>query len=426
MENMSTAVNTSRLKTIGLRVTAFRGGLTGPLTTDAPKLVQNLFLLFVFTIPFEAIDLGFMSGSLSLAKIPGFLFFASYCFYYSFLSPRRSFPCFPSAMWWFAAYVAVYALNGLFISEELIGPFITRLLTLLQLIALFWLASSSFREERITRNIIVTFALASVVLSLGNLLEFPGFSVVDSDRVSSLGHNPNTLAAIMAVSVLSIIGMTIVYKFRSPLRRIMFLGLAFPPLAVVVMTGSRGGMLALMLGLSLYILPCGAPKRLTTRLVVACLAAVAVAYAIANDSVALSRWTATFEEGSLAGRERIYPVAAEMILERPLFGWGPFEMFYELGRRTRRLWKTMDAHNLLLHLGLEVGAAGTVPFLVGLWLCTRAAWRARAGKLGLLPLSLMVATLAVNMSGTGLGRKFTWLIFALALGAGGKPQIRRT
>jgi O-antigen ligase len=211
---------------------------------------------------------------------------------------------------------------------------------------------------------------------------------------------------------------------RSFLQKLMCLGLSVPPLVLVVRTGSRGGMAALLLGLFVYLYPYGRRAKTVQRLIATVLVAGGIAYAISNDSVALSRWTATLEEGSLAGRENIFPVAAEMALERPLLGWGPIEFFFELGQRTGRVWKTVDAHNLLLHLMLEVGVVGTVPFLVGIWLCARAAWKGRSGEYGLLPLSLMVTILVVNMSVVALNRKPMWLVLALALSA--HKKFRKT
>lgn len=427
MENMSPAVNTSRLRTTGLRVTAFRRSLTAPLTTDAPKLLQNLFLLFVFTIPFEAIDISIMSGSLSLPKICGFLFFASYCFYYSFVSARRSFPL-PAAVWWFGGYVVAFLVRGFYIPEELSQAYLTRLLTLVQMVALLWLASSLLEQKEIKKKFLLTYSIASVFLAVAVLAGLPGFSEVNEgysgDRMTSEGQDPNTVAATMSLGVLMSIAMAASSDCRTVLQKLMCLGLSVPPLALVVRTGSRGGMAALFLGLFAYLCPDGRRAKTVQRLIATALVAGGIAYAISNDSVALSRWTATLEQGSLAGREKIFPVAAEMTLERPLFGWGPIEFFYELGQRTGRVWKTMDAHNLLLHLMLEVGLVGTIPFLVGLWLCTRAAWKGRSGEYGLLPLSLMVTTMVVNMSVVALNRKPMWLVLALALSA--HKQLKKT
>jgi O-antigen ligase len=103
-----------------------------------------------------------------------------------------------------------------------------------------------------------------------------------------------------------------------------------------------------------------------------------------------------------------------MISEQPIFGWQPIRSFFELGRRIKT-WSGTDAHNLYLHLLIEVGFVGMVPFLVGLWLCIRAAWKARKGKMGIMPLALLAGLLAYSIGGTTLATKTTWLLLALGL-----------
>jgi O-antigen ligase len=105
-----------------------------------------------------------------------------------------------------------------------------------------------------------------------------------------------------------------------------------------------------------------------------------------------------------------------MIRESPMVGWGRTTGFEELGSRIG-LEGRIDAHNFLLYLLLEVGLIGTVPFLTGLGLCLWAAWRARAGPFGILPLALLVSLLATMMTHTGLTAKQFWLFLALALAA---------
>src|SRR5215510_13779448 len=141
-----------------------------------PPLVRWSFLLFAFTIPFEALELPIMTGLLSLGKISGLLFFAVYFFYYHSLTRKRSFPHPPHAMWWFVGYIAIYTLNGLFISEELVSQFLIYLSTRVQLIVFFWLTSSLLEEEKMARSILLTFSIASAIVALGMILRVPGFS----------------------------------------------------------------------------------------------------------------------------------------------------------------------------------------------------------------------------------------------------------
>ena len=114
-----------------------------------------------------------------------------------------------------------------------------------------------------------------------------------------------------------------------------------------------------------------------------------------------------------------------MFRERPLFGWGPYEFQVELGRRQGTIFGQKDAHNLYTHLLMEVGLVGAAPFMIGLWLCARGAWRARQGSFGLLPFALLVTALASNLTGTDLALKQFWLVLAIAVSAGAVTPIRQ-
>jgi O-antigen ligase len=110
-----------------------------------------------------------------------------------------------------------------------------------------------------------------------------------------------------------------------------------------------------------------------------------------------------------------------MISEKPLLGWSPSGAFYELGRRVGRVEDGMEAgrdvHNLFLDLFITGGIVGAIPFLFGLSGCLRAAWKARIGTLGMVPLSLIAANLIASVSHTNLTWKAQWFVLALTCAA---------
>ena len=125
-------------------------------------MIHWSFLLFVFTIPFEVADLGFTSSHFSVSKLAGLLFFALYFFHYNPLLPgysssRQSLPAPPRAVWWFLGYVTIYALNGFFLPEQFLSELFSPLFTLLQLIVLFWVAANLFKDEKITRHVLLAY-----------------------------------------------------------------------------------------------------------------------------------------------------------------------------------------------------------------------------------------------------------------------------
>jgi O-antigen ligase len=405
-----------------------------PRPSDSvPAAIRWPFLLFVFTLPFEAADLGFTSSSLSLTKVSGFLFFAA-CLLY----PNLCFARPPRALWWFLGYLLVVILHGVVIPTAFVSKLLGDFFTLAQLVVLFWVAACLLRKEKLARDVLLTFSLATVLLSLGTLLSAPGFGGATGQmqagaRVTSLDYNPNTLALIAAFAVVILIGLLLDKTVRSLGEKVFLASLTVPLFLLTVQTGSRAGVGALIIGVSLYMLPYRGAKQKMVRMIWAALTIAGVVYMVISNPVSASRWEKAYE-GNTAGRDQIYATALHMIAERPLLGWQPIVAQHELGRRLYNAWRGREAHNLFLHLLLEGGIVGTVPFLVALWLCTQAAWQGRTGRLGMLPLALLVTLLAYCMTHTSLAKKLPWLILAFAAvapactggGPKGRPALRST
>ena len=227
----------------------------------------------------------------------------------------------------------------------------------------------------------------------------------------------------MALAGLTLIGLFLNSKSKIMLR-LALLALVIPILLVMVQTGSRAGVGAFVIGCALYSLPFLQQKRRLAGIILAILGVAALGYTVAQNPDFVERWQLA-SEGNWASREEITPAAIEMILERPVLGWQPVEFVYELGKRLGSPSGRKDSHNLFLWLFAEVGSAGAIPFLVGLGLCARAAWRARTGHLGLLPGSLLTAILAANMTHSYIVEKAHWLIFALAVASAASLSNRR-
>jgi O-antigen ligase len=399
-----------------------------------PTVVRWSFLLFIFSVPFETVDLGITSKVLALSKLTGLMFFVLYFFYYNPLVaksfPRNSFPAPEPALWGFAGYIAVFAINGLLFSNEFFGSVLSRLVTLVQLILLFWIAARILQEEKLARATLLTFASAVTILAIGMLLNLPGFSesvsAIGEQRDSALGYNANVLGAMTALTGVILIGLTLCGVIKRTSVKALLLALTLPVLIAIVATGSRGGIAVFLIGSAVYLLPCWRQaKRWVAAVTLATCGIVAMIFLVIHSPTALTRWQRTLEEGHTSGRDRIFSSATDMILERPLFGWGPYEFQMELGRRQGIIFGQKDAHNLFTHLLMEVGLVGAGPFMIGLWLCARCAWRARQGSLGLLPFALLVTALASNLTGTDLALKQFWLVLAITVSAGAVASTRQ-
>ncbi len=384
-----------------------------------PRRVRWSFLLLAFTMPLQAADLAFLNGSLSLAKISGLLFFAFFLLYYKPFLYRNSFPAPPKIMWWFVGYLVIYTLHGFLIAPEYLSAFLSRFATLLQVIVLFWCAASLFDDEKLIWQFLFAFSIGALVFASGVLLKLPGFEVTESidERVTALGNDPNAVAQLMAVAAIMLLGLFLNMNFKHFVNKVLCGLLTLPFVVVMVETGSRGGVLAFLSGCFIYSVPFWNSRRRWTAAGLGVLCAGAVAFMIATNPSFSERVQESVYAGDLGHREQIYPAAEEMFLERPIFGWHPIEMWYELNERVgwRAQRETTDTHNLFFHVLLEDGVVGAFPFLMGLALCIRAAWKSRSGNLGLCPLALITAVLVANMSTTGIYDKHLWVFLALTV-----------
>jgi len=377
-----------------------------------PSLVRWSFLAFVATVSLEYFQpLVLVSGSFTLARAAGLLLVASCCLY-----PRRFFSFPPGALLLFLGYTLVYALNSLTFSEGLVTGTGSELFRLTQLLVLFWIASTVLKEENLAKNAMLIFSLGTVFLSISTMLDNSWSSTIQGGtRMTVEGFNPNYLAYIAALAGVTVIGLQMSKSVRTLWHKIFLVAMTLLFLVVVVSTGSRGGILSLLIGLSVYFLPFVRARRRTIVIVWGIFAAATlVLLALANPDTS-SRLQDISEMGLNLPRGPIYREAITMITERPLLGWS-LEAEYELGRRLG-LTRRRNAHNLYLHVLLQVGLLGALFFFAAVWLCIRAAWKSRLGSLGLLPMALIITVLAGNIAHEYLTRKPTWLIFALALAA---------
>jgi len=286
----------------------------------------------------------------------------------------------------------------------------------LQLVVLFWIISDLLRDTEISTITGIIFVGASIILSLAMLFNLFGIPVESVQETMTGFGNFNTLGGVMAVAFVAAIGLLLKRMFRTVTPNILLALCLLPLLKVIVATGSRSAIATAVIGCLVYVFSFARTRRKFTAIAMLVIGLSASLYLAAHDLVLVEKWEKAYYDHELSGRTEIYPLAIEMFLERPVLGWGE-DHSRELGRRTGHFIR--DEHNLLLFLLLEVGLVGTLPFLVGIWLIVRRAWRARNGNSGYLPMALLVAVGANNMIENGLDHtsKLFWIVLALALTA---------
>jgi O-antigen ligase len=371
------------------------------------RIIRYFYYAFIFSIPFEAVDLGI--GILgTVPKLLGILLVAA-----TVVQLRMCWKMPPKSFWLFASYLCLYSVWGIFSIHsnfELAREIILRFFTLFQLLILFWVSYNLLQNDKFVKGTLLTLTVSCTIV--GGLI-LAGLGGEDVARATVGDANPNLVGATLGLGAVVLVGLKYGY-LRNSIKLQLLFWFCFAIIAIgLVRTGSRGALVAVVMALFVFPLTRG-KLALKIKIGVATLFGVVVlmiaSYQIETVRV---RWEKTFRDSDLAGRQEIYSYALEMIREQPLIGWGPVSNRLELGLRVGL--PERDAHNLYLHLLTEVGFLGALPFFIALCLCLKAAWRASKTIQGALPLAMFVLFLVVNLKGTYLNKKFFWVVLAYSL-----------
>jgi len=380
-------------------------------------LVRWALYVTVFLIPLEWPD----RFPFEVSTIAGSAFLLM-----TLLQPTTCYRLLPWAMVAFAAYFGVEQLaftlrapeypGGLYLAE------VAKSSLLFLLWALFgWVCFNLLRQESIYRGVLRALILGCVVraalpiLGIGRTAHVQG---TGGERVTALGQNANQSAHVLAIGLLALIGLAYIQPKGPGRLRVLGWGAVGLIGIGMVATGSRGGLVVFSIGMLVY-LSTGRTLRTRMRnLAIGCVGFALMLLLVVKSDVMLGR-LAKVPEGSFSQRENIFPTLVGMVREKPLLGWGPITNKYELARRLGdAVHDRRDAHNIMLEVLTASGLLGAIPFCLGLWLCVQAAWTARASPRGVVPLALLLAVLAGNMSENRIAGPLLWLILGCALASG--------
>ena len=382
---------------------------SGTAVVVSPLVVWVLYA-FVVSLPFDSPD---RRLPVEFTTILGVVFLLV-----SLTNPRACYRHPPAAFWLFAAYMCAIVLSFVVTGAEYPEDTLKTLLTRSLLVLFFLPAFNLMRDPHVARRCLIVFGVACALLAVLTLTGIIGMSDVAKPRVTAFGQNPNRSALFMGCGILALVGASF-GGVRPPFRpRLVGLALAGVAAAASLGTGSRGSLLALVAGLWALTLGGRGFKLRFRNALLSLVGLAAVAWAALQSPLMVARLERA-QQGDLAGREEIFPLAWAMVQERPLFGWGPAGNSYELAMRiSDGVHVTRDTHNLILEVLTTVGLVGSVPFFTALALCVLSAWRARHGPISIVPFALCATILVGNMSGNYIGLKLTWFVLALAMASG--------
>lgn len=379
-----------------------------------PGMIRWSLYLFVATLPFEIPD----------HRLPIDYPTAAACVFLvaTMRHPRLCYSRLPWAALWFAIYLYLFIVAMAFGNPFHLGEVFKYFLWLLQLWFVLWAGSNLLRVEPVARSTLLSFGLACFVRAALQVVGFGRTSHevwTGGERVTAFGQNANMCAMILGAGIIALVGLSSLGRRALPFPRWLVWPFSATIGVALIETGSRGGLLALAMGLVVFFLAAKGSRTFLRNAVIGVLALGFMAAAATHSTMMRSRLEASAQEGALAGRQNIYPTALEMFLERPVLGWGPVNNKYVLGGRlAEQLRRRRGTHDIMLEVLTSTGMLGGFPFVIGILLAVAAGVQARNGRHGSLPIALTTVVAITNTSGDWIASKLLWVVMAYVLAAG--------
>lgn len=368
-----------------------------------PLLSLGIFAAF---IPIEEVLL--VDGFGTLSRFAGVLFAVSYGL------PRLghlTFGVMPPAGWAYVSWALVSM--GWAIDPDAGWAQLTTLLQLFLIAVL--VAHFVVQRPEIVRPVLWVYSLSAAVTAVIGTQYYIAQGVASTRGVAIQGQDPAQFAAVLLPAL--VFGL---YEMLNGGRRIAGGAVALLTTAGVLISGTRGAWVAVVIVLLLFVLPQLTPRRRVAA-VVAVLAIGAIVYQLPGASDLISERTGNALSTGGAGRTDIWSVAGTIYGSAPVLGVGyanfpaayTAEAVAAAGITKFRL-EGRAPHNAFIGTLIELGPLGVL--LLGLFLgplVLRGGWGPDAAAIQAALASLLTLALFLDILAN---RKQVWLLIGLAAG----------
>jgi O-antigen ligase len=373
---------------------------------------------YVLMLPFgSGLSTGVPSAFGSLSSILGVLLTVSLAG--QLITARRGPPNLPASV---PVWLAFVALAGVSMFWSIAPQMTIRSFAVLVSLAVLYMLLVLSRVDPPTlvrvENAVLLGAVIAVGYGLTQLLLLGGLPSTPegSGRFGNGLLGPNNQAAAMLLPLA--IATTRASARHRLIDRGFHAAVAVLLLIGILMTGSRGGLLAALVTLVLVVLLVHRGRRMMVVLG-GLIVAVTIAVLVVNPAGIGARQVK--QQQSSSGRAEIWSIAMHAC---PTYcstgsGWGTFPRVYQLERasvpdaRVLRRGTSFEPHNLWVLALIEAGLAGAVIMTIGLLLALRDALLTPI-SMRAPPVAAIAGTIVAGVFLSNLEFKFFWMVLAYA------------
>ncbi|RKR07172.1 O-antigen ligase [Maribacter vaceletii] len=381
---------------------------------DTLKKINNIFLyILVFSTTFEYWDPFHMASTISIAYISTILYFFSSI---PFLKTNINLLKLKRFIWPLILFVIAGVISTSFNPKYVSGISDLINLRVVQLIILMVLiAGHVSSNKKVLKNVLWVYVFSILTISILN----PIFGIGDihkHGRLFIFGENPNLTGMKSCIAFLIVTANLVNQKFK--LSKIIYSVLiGLPILNLLILSGSRGGLLSLVVGLFIMaiLVKVNIIKKGMFFIVGFCFSIYLFNYIISNDQDFSKRITLSINKGDTAGRGHLWVSAYQIIEDNFIFGVGTPGLLPEMRKYSGT---AIEPHNVFLYVLVTTGIMGFVFFMTFILRLISSLFKEfKQTKNALNMVIFMVIIMNMSKSGGSIGIIFVWIFFALLIGS---------
>jgi len=239
-----------------------------------------------------------------------------------------------------------------------------------------------------------------------------------SGRAEIIGMDQNNLATVSNIALVYFVLSALFQKWGA--RKLLYIGLPFILLYVIIGSGSRGRILSLPVTLFLCLIAIrkslGFKKTLTFFILTSILVLLSF-YFISENEYLYQRFMGTLD-GSIdptSGRLDILKASLTVVSDAPLIGEGPTKFYQNINLRLRGTDGIKAAHNTYVYLWGTLGLLmGSLIILFMIYPAVKLFSVSSQDRKYILALAPLIVILVAFLSLDLIQRKWVWLILVLS------------
>ncbi|PKA96795.1 O-antigen ligase [Flavobacteriaceae bacterium MAR_2009_75] len=375
------------------------------------KINKYCFFLLVFSVTFENWDPFNLSGIVSVTYMASILYILSWLPLLKSQFRLSSFKQYLIPLTLFTI-IGIFstALNSGY-AESYQDSYDLRVITLI--ILMFLIVNHFYNDKTLVYEALNIYVISIILLYI---LALSGVGTeFKNGRLLLFGENPNSIGVKAVVAFLVVVSRLINDKLS--LKKILLNSLfVFSTLNLIILTGSRGALLSVFLGLAVLILFMKITiwKKILLTIGGIGFSILFLGIVMKTNPAFERRIMNTIETGD-TGRNDLWESSLIIIEDNLFLGVGLAGALPEMMKYTGRL---IDPHNVFLYVLMTTGLFGFLFYLIfilKLWKNLHQSFK-RNGRVVFL---VMLAVVLFNMGKTGgaIGKIFFWFFFAILIGS---------